>query len=110
MVHWSPGRRLGLSCLPQISLDFNDWINLAWGSPLPNGFDFWKHDQLFLIGAFIFEDVAVTAYQVISNTLGPEPCGTVFLGLHCCKAQQELFLWHGHLCSRRISLRVRCVF
>ena len=51
--------------LRQISLDFTDWVNLAWGSPLAgNGFQYWLRDHLFLIAAFILEDVAVTAYQV----------------------------------------------
>jgi hypothetical protein len=49
-----------------------NYVNLAWGSPI--GFNYWKHDQLFLIGAFIYEDVVVTAYQV-NRGLNTKTCG-----------------------------------
>jgi len=55
--------------LVQISLNaVYDWWNLACGanacgSRLDPATLWWKHDQLFLLGAFIFEDLAVTAYQ-----------------------------------------------
>ncbi len=53
--------------LAQISLNaIYDWWNLAWGGHLNPNVLWWKHDQLFLLGAFIFEDLAVTAYQVLT--------------------------------------------
>ena len=53
----------------QISLDaIYPWWNLAWGGTLNANVLWWKHDQLFLLAAFIFEDLAVTAYQVRTLT------------------------------------------
>ena len=60
-----------MPALAQISLDaIHSWWNLAWGGTLKPAVLWWKHDQLFLLGAFIFEDLAVTAYQVLGPHIG----------------------------------------
>ena len=54
---------------------FTEFVAMALGKTLTgNQFNPYTHDQLFLIAAFILEDVMVTAYQVLLTlTLNPNP-------------------------------------
>lgn len=54
---------------PEINIgsSFSAAANAAFGATLPVAFTAYGNDALFLLSAFIFEDVGVTAYKVCTG-------------------------------------------